>query len=141
MANMFSCARRGSRIAFRRAVGHPHIALLVDEQSVRKADRSLPEALDHLAVERDLNDRIEVRVRTAIGSAAVDDPKILAVGIHLEAACDTDLAALNFVPVVIDVVRIAGRLRLYRTECRQQRDNAQGHETRWFQHCPALPAK
>ncbi len=96
----------------RGSVGHPHVSLLVDKNSVRERYLAFAEALDELAVERDLDHRVEVGIGAAIGAAAVENPQMLAIGSHLESAGHPDLSALEFVPVVIDLVRIVRSLSL-----------------------------
>src|SRR5207245_8993396 len=43
---------------------------------------------------------------------SVQDPEVLAVGIGTDAAGDTNLATFELVPVVVDLVRIVGDLRV-----------------------------
>src|SRR5581483_8704400 len=45
-------ARSRAWITFRRAVGHPDVALFIHEKPVWESDQSLSEAFDHLAIER-----------------------------------------------------------------------------------------
>ena len=99
-------------IAGRRAVGDPHVAFPVDEESVRKIDQPLAEAGDDLPVRVHLDNRIEVRLGAAVRAAAIEDPHVPAVAVHLDPARDADLAAERLVPVGIDPVRMAGRLTL-----------------------------
>src|SRR5437588_11048346 len=51
MTEMLFQARGRARIAFRGAVSHPHIVLLINEQSVRECNLDFAEAFGEFAVE------------------------------------------------------------------------------------------
>jgi len=45
-------------------------------------------------------------VGAAVRATAIENPQMLAIRIHLEAAGHSNFSALDFVPVVIDLIRI-----------------------------------
>jgi hypothetical protein len=112
----YAVLRCGSaRIAFGRAIGDPDIARWSTNSPCGKP--ICPLQVDQFAVEVTcmIGSRSEF---CAVCSATVDDPKMLAVGIHLESAGDADTRP-RFCSVVIDMVGIARRLRMSRTQYRQ----------------------
>ena len=105
MAEMLLESGCSARIAVWRAIGHPDEPFAIDEEAVREVRDPFAEAPHELAVEVDLNHRIEIRLGAAVRATTIEDPQMLAVGIHLDAARDSDLPTFELVPVVIDFVR------------------------------------
>ena len=89
-----------------RPIGHPHVSFTIDKESVRKCDLTLAETLHKFPIHIKFDDRVQVRVRAAVRAAAVENPPVLAIGIHSNAGRYSNFSALQLVPVVIHVIWI-----------------------------------
>ena len=76
-------------------IGDPDVALAVDVHAVRPQDLSRAEALHDLAVRIELDDRVDVRTGARVGAAAIAGPDVLAVGIDVDGADRSPLAAVR----------------------------------------------
>ena len=112
-----------ARFPCRRAFGDPHVAFMVDEESVRPVEESGAKALDEIAVEIELQDRIDLRIETrvAVAFASAQHPQMLATGVHVDAGDDADLAAArrHLLPPVHRTIRIRAHLRGRRADPRR----------------------
>ena len=103
-------ARRRARVAVRSALGHPQEALVVQEEPVRETEEPGAEAVDQVAVEVELQDRVEAGPRALVRAATVQDPQVLAVRIGEDAAHRAQHAPLgHLLPAERGPVRVAGR--------------------------------
>src|SRR4029079_4858202 len=82
-----------ARFAGRRALGDPHVALVIDEEAVRPVEETRAEALDQIAVQVELQDRIDFRVEAGVSVAftRAQHPEMLAVRVHIDAGDDAEL--------------------------------------------------
>ena len=76
-------------------VDHPHVALLVDVHAVRPQDDAGAKALHDLAARIELDDGIDGRAGAGIGAATIAGPDVLAVGIDVDRADRSPLAAVG----------------------------------------------
>src|SRR5436190_13817292 len=101
MAHVLLESSGPSRVTGRCAVGHPHEPFAVDKKPVWKVDDAFPEALDELPLHVDLDDRVKVRLRTAVPGAAIENPDMFAIPVRLDGTHDTQFSPFELVPAVI----------------------------------------
>src|SRR5215472_13363756 len=103
---MFLKAGLPTRVAGGRTIRYPDGAFAVDEKTVRECDLALAEALDELAAEIDFDDGVKIGIGATISAAAVENPEVLAIGVHPDPAGHSDFSSLEFVPVVVHMIWI-----------------------------------
>src|SRR3989442_15420578 len=115
-----SAARRKRRVVL--TVGHPHVALAVDEDAVREDQHPLAEALHELAARIELEHRGQIRhltaraIETTVLLTAFGDPDRFAVLVDLDGARRSPRAPFRQLEVafnrLIRVGQLVGRLHL-----------------------------
>jgi hypothetical protein len=120
-------------------IGDPNVSIGVDIDAVRPYEHAATEALHHIAIQVELDDRVQVRIETFIaetfgraGVTADDCPYMFAIGIYRHI---TDCAHLSpigqFRPAIDQAIRVWERLSKYR-RCRAERDDYQQSRARIY---------
>ena len=98
----------------RTTVGHPEEARMVQKEAVGKPEHAGPKAVDQIALQIELHDRVEVGTCTLVGAAPVQDPEMLSVRVRKHTADGAHHPALwQLFPPEGRAIRIrGGRLRV-----------------------------
>ena len=92
------------------ALGHPQKAFVIEEEAVRKTEEAGPEAVDEVALQVELHDRVQVGSGALVGAATVEDPEVLAVRVGKDAADGAHHAPFGqLLPAEGRPVRVGGR--------------------------------
>ena len=88
-------AQCAPRVTVRAALRDPQEAVVVEGEAVREGEEPRAEAVDQVAFQVELEDRVEVGARALVRAAAVEDPEVLAVPIGNHSADDAEGAAFG----------------------------------------------
>ena len=96
-------AGRGGIVRIRaRGIGNPDVAIAIHMQAMGKQHETRADGCHHLALRINLQDGVQIGIRAAVGTAAIDGPQVTAIGIDIDSRRRAPGPAIGQVDPVVD---------------------------------------